>query len=98
MSDERIAALDKVGFDWSIDTPVIRSKHLSWEERIAQLEAYKEKHGHCRVPRGPEDGINSLGNWVALCRFNYRKGVKTLTDERKKQLEDMVGGDYYEQL
>mmetsp|Transcript_34547 Transcript_34547/g.75625 ORF Transcript_34547/g.75625 Transcript_34547/m.75625 type:complete len:576 (-) Transcript_34547:147-1874(-) len=89
MSDERIAALDKVGFDWSIDKPTLRPKHVSWDERIVQLQAFKDEHGNCRVPRGPDDGTNSLGNWVALVRFNYRTGVKTLTDERKKQLEEM---------
>ena len=92
MSDERIAALQKIGFSFAEYKPIPRGKQMSWDDRIQQLQAYKDKHGHCNVPRDSKssDEEQSLGNWVALCRNNYTRKVKTLTEERKKQLEDMV--------
>mmetsp|Transcript_31560 Transcript_31560/g.92526 ORF Transcript_31560/g.92526 Transcript_31560/m.92526 type:complete len:625 (+) Transcript_31560:289-2163(+) len=92
MSDERITALTSIGFDFSDYTPVPRGKQVNWDERIQQLQAYKDTHGDCNVPRGKfgaTDEEESLGNWVALCRNNYTKNVKTLTEEKKQQLEDM---------
>lgn len=93
MSDERIVALQKIGFDFSDYNPVPRGKQISWDERLEQLQAYKDRYGDCNVPRGKDGATEeeeSLGNWVALCRNNYTKKVKTLTEEKKKQLEDMV--------
>lgn len=92
MTNERIAALGKLGFDFSEYKPIPRGKQISWDDRIQQLQAYKDKHGHCNVPRDPKmnEEEQSLGNWVALCRNNYTRKIKTLTEERKKQLDDMV--------
>ena len=101
MTDERIAALEKIGFSFAEYQPIPRGKQMSWDERIKQLQAWKDKHGHCNVPREDSQGQNdgkvkltpeekSLGNWVALCRNNNTRKVKTLTEERKKQLDDMV--------
>jgi len=94
MSDERIKALEAIDFDFTTDyNPIPRGKQSSWDERIQQLQAYKDKHGNCNVPRGRKDATEeqeSLGNWVALCRTNYQKKVRTLTEEKQKQLEDMV--------
>ena len=40
---QRQAKLEKIGFEWSIQAP-----KASWEERFAELKAYKEEHGDCR--------------------------------------------------
>lgn len=92
MTDERIAALQKIGFSFAEYNPIPRGKQMSWDDRIQQLQAYKDKHGHCNVPRDAKstEEEQSLGNWVALCRNNYTRKVKTMTEERRKQLEDMV--------
>ena len=44
MTDERIRALQNVGFDWG-------KTHLTWNERLQQLREYKLQFGHCRVPK-----------------------------------------------
>jgi hypothetical protein len=44
LSPEQIAQLDAVGFCWDLD---IRA---SWDERFAELVAYKEIKGNCDVP------------------------------------------------
>eukprot|EP00538_Stauroneis_constricta_P012921 CAMPEP_0119559046 /NCGR_PEP_ID=MMETSP1352-20130426/11777_1 /TAXON_ID=265584 /ORGANISM="Stauroneis constricta, Strain CCMP1120" /LENGTH=589 /DNA_ID=CAMNT_0007606601 /DNA_START=224 /DNA_END=1993 /DNA_ORIENTATION=- len=43
MTDERVTALEKLGFIWE-------SQGLSWNDRFHDLIAYKSKHGHCNVP------------------------------------------------
>ena len=40
-----------------------------WAERVAELQAYKEKHGDCNLP---EDG-SELGNWVAHLKFMEKR-------------------------
>ena len=64
MTAERIAALDKIGFSWNAQDAV-------WQERLSELEAYKQEHQHCNVPQ-----IGStLGSWV----HEQRKDYKNLT-------------------
>jgi hypothetical protein len=43
MTDERESALEQLGFVWS-------SHSAFWEERLNELRAFREKHGHCNVP------------------------------------------------
>ena len=94
MSDARIKALEAIDFDFTTDyNPIPRGKQSSWDERIQQLQAYKDTHGDCNVPRGKKGATEeeeSLANWVALQRTNYQKKVRTWTEEKQKQLEDMV--------
>jgi len=42
ITEDRIKALDELGFDWEV-------KNSPFEKRIEELEAFKEKHGHVRV-------------------------------------------------
>ena len=44
INDDSIASLDALGFDWSLD-----SRIKSFAQRLADLRAYKEKHGHINV-------------------------------------------------
>ena len=38
----------------------------NWEARYKQLVAYKDKHGHCNVPRKyPENPVSCVGYWLA---------------------------------
>ena len=59
-------------------------------QRFNELVAYKERNGHCDVPR-QRDG---LGKWVANQRINYQnkkkgKKGKHLKDEREEKLRDV---------
>ena len=87
LSDERRAALDSIGFPWRLWTK------KSWDERIEQLRAFKDEHGHVNVPIRRNEK-QSLATWVdeqrKLYRQKHQKGAKVpLTAEREKQLEDL---------
>ena len=58
MTDERIKALDDVGFIWD-------SHGSAWMERWNELAEYKHDNGHCNVPSnfGPNP---RLATWVKV--------------------------------
>ncbi|GFH58467.1 hypothetical protein CTEN210_14943 [Chaetoceros tenuissimus] len=83
LSQERIEKLDDIGFVWSDD--------YNWYDSFDVLKRYKEKHGHCKVPKSYEP--HQLGSWVQHQRSQYKnmlKGLPTpLTKERIKLLESI---------
>ena len=40
-------------------------ERISFDDRIKDLQAFKEEHGHCNVPQSKSDTIKyrSLGSW-----------------------------------
>lgn len=46
---ERYEKLDSLGFKWTLNNMQLKLD-LMWEARYAELEAYKQKHGHMQVP------------------------------------------------
>mmetsp|Transcript_30720 Transcript_30720/g.59912 ORF Transcript_30720/g.59912 Transcript_30720/m.59912 type:complete len:841 (+) Transcript_30720:52-2574(+) len=69
LSDERIAQLEEIGFDfYRGKTPEVREQPRPWEERFEQLLQFKEEHGHCIVPQS----AGSLGEWVKKQRAGYK--------------------------
>ena len=81
LSAERVRQLDALGFAWVN----VRRRDYSaiWLRRIAELKRFREKHGHCCVPRDySPDG--SLGRWADRIRKQNRDG--TLSKERVRQL------------
>lgn len=87
LTPERREALESIGFPWRLWTK------KTWEERIAELEAFRQANGHCDVPiRRTEP--QSMATWVdeqrKLWRLKHTMGKKTaLTDEREQQLTAM---------
>ena len=75
LSDERIADLTAIGFEWEVP--------CSWNDRLQQLEEYKVVHGHCRVPQHYKENP-SLGIWVSNQRSSFKSDQ--LSDERIAQL------------
>jgi len=61
LNDSRIKDLKAMGFAW-------KSTGGMWHERVIELRAYKEKHGHCDVPRSHP----TLGRWVNSQRTFYK--------------------------
>jgi len=64
------AALDEMGFEWE-------KSSIHNQERIKQLRAFKEKHGHFNVPKSPkEDQTVKFGlcSWISKHRAAKRKG------------------------
>jgi hypothetical protein len=62
----RIQALESLGLEWERT-----SFGTVWEDRLSELADYREKHGHCNVPRGYSENTK-LGMWVGGQRNEYR--------------------------
>ena len=84
MTAERVAALEKIGFEWGLD------KMSSWLRRYDELITFKQQHGHCNVPQRYTPNL-PLGQWVAHQRTFYkslRQGKQSrMTTERIAALE-----------
>jgi len=78
LSSDRIKRLDEIGFIWD-------AFHEKWEEGFDYLLQFKEREGHCRVPRAASEAEYPLGNWVN----NQRSGKDKLSSDRVKLLDEM---------
>jgi hypothetical protein len=64
MTDERESALEQLGFVWD-------SHSAFWEERLNELRAFREEHGHSNVPtKWPESP--QLAVWAKCQRRQYK--------------------------
>ena len=77
LSEERIALLDSVGYEWS-------PHQLRWDQQCDELEAFRNDHGHCNVPLSHPSG---LGAWLTHQRVQYRKGA--LAPKRVARLNEL---------
>ena len=57
LSKERIDALKEIGFVWD-------AHEAAWRLQFEELKAYKEKNGHCNVPR--VKGSWEYGSWNSV--------------------------------
>lgn len=64
LTDERLHALEKLGFVWSVQED-------TWEERFNELCHYKELHSHCNVPKNCADHPQ-LAVWVKYQRRHLK--------------------------
>ncbi len=79
LSEDRINRLEAAGFEWNV-------LETNWNEMFSALMEFKEKSGHCNVPRSwPENP--GLSYWVGTQRENYRKGL--LSPDRIVRLEQI---------
>ena len=83
LSKEQIKKLNAIDFKWEVMEDL-------WEENFALLSAFKQKHGHCRVPQ-KKPGTALLSTWCGNVRKSYKEGK--LSAERIKRLE-AVGFDW----
>ena len=65
MTQERIDALAKIGFDWG-------KQNIGWDGHFEKLVEYKELHGHCQVPKNHSVDEVNLGDWVNTQRAQYK--------------------------
>jgi superfamily II DNA or RNA helicase len=78
MLDERRYHLDELGFIWDVLT-------TQWEDGYEALVWFKEREGHCLVPKKwMESGFN-LGQWIN----NQRSTQGNLSDERHHRLDEL---------
>jgi len=88
LMDENIRKLTDAGFQWSLDT------RMTFDERYAELMAFKKKFGHCDVSRRESVEYQSLRGWCDKMRMAYKKIQKnerphhTLTEDNIRQLEN----------
>jgi hypothetical protein len=80
----RISKLERIGFVWN-------PCDEAWMHRFQELAAYRDKHGHCNVPRSFPPSP-TLPIWVKMQRLQYESKNKNmpLTDERIRQLESIA--------
>ena len=84
INDDRIASLDALGFEWKLNTPKKKRVTKSFEQRLADLQAYKEKNGHINVNvKGSKDKSLYQFCWnMRQARKTPEKSVRALTDDR----------------
>jgi len=90
ITEDRIKALDELGFDWGRKTTWGRKTAVeSFEERIEDLKAFKAKHGHVRVAVTHD---KSLATFCTKMRCARRTGLTmTITEDRIKALDGELG-------
>ena len=72
---------EELGFEWRSD-----SHKEEWVTRFVQLEAYKQRFGHCRVPVKWEENPQ-LGAWTSKLRQRRKSG--TLSPEKDQLLTEL---------
>ena len=75
LTAERRQKLNDLGFVWN-------KLEETWDKGYGYLTAYKEREGHCRVPRAHMENGFALDTWVN----NQRKGQSV---ERRRRLEKL---------
>jgi hypothetical protein len=81
MAAQRRKLLERLEVDWE-------PRESRWNGRYAELCAFKDRHGHCRVPQQWRSNPQ-LGHWVAVLRKQRnRLGAK------RKWLLDKIGFDW----
>jgi Helicase associated domain len=85
MSDDRISALEKLGFVWN-------SHDAVWEERLKELSQYRNIFGDTNVPSNYQPNPK-LAIWVKRQRrqhkFLMESKPSTMTPNRVDKLEEI---------
>ena len=86
LTDENIARLDALGFNWTSKEYVRRS----FDERIEDLIEYKRTHGHLNVKIHDDDSLSKFCTDIRYTLKEYEKdGTRKLTKERIKKFDDI---------
>lgn len=85
LNAQLVGRLESIGFEWSVR----ESPDEVWEKKYNMLKAFKEKHGHCDVPKSSADDMEmiTLGRWVSKQREARRHGK--ILPERFAKLESI---------
>lgn len=91
LTEERRKRLEEVGFVWSARegekgneaSRITRNSYDDqWDSMFEKLKEYKEKFGHCLVPKRFKDNPK-LGTWVDTQRVQFKKLKKKLASQGK---------------
>jgi hypothetical protein len=78
LAPDRVKRLQTLGFVWA-------AREAYWENMFRELLKFREKHGHCNVPRGyPENP--QLAQWANNQCTSY--GKKKLSKDKVKRLKN----------
>ena len=88
LTDDCIERLGALGFEW---TPERGRK--PFDQRIADLQAYKEKNGHIKVKRSDDTSLYAFCCDIRYARNNPEKSTLVLADDRIASL-DALGFDW----
>jgi len=84
ITEERIKALDEVGFYWGSVTTTVKS----FEQRMEQLKTYKETHGHVNVKVADDKNLNNFCTHMRIARRKPGIGM-AITEERIKAMDEL---------
>jgi hypothetical protein len=93
MTEERIRALDGIGFEWGRNKTELAS---IWVKRFLELCEFKAQVGHCLVAQNYSANI-TLGGWVKNQRRIYKlyqEGKPTRMSEEHIRALDGIGFDW----
>ena len=90
INEERIASLDALEFDWSVSE---QQAVKSFEQRIEDLRAYKEKHGNLNVNWSKDKSLYDFCSGMRHARKNPEKS-KTLINEERIASLNALGFDW----
>jgi hypothetical protein len=66
LTEDEIGELDRLRFEWH---KAPSERRHTWDERYAELAAFKKQHGHCKVPWN-----EPLAQWATSVRQRRRQG------------------------
>jgi hypothetical protein len=78
LSLERRERLESLGFVWTV-------LEANWEKGFFYLKSFRDREGHCRVPRKHTESGFNLGNWVVEQRLQRNK----MSLERRERLDSV---------
>lgn len=100
LTEDRIKALDDLGFIWD---PGQDRTLTSFEERVEQLKAFKEEHGHLNVPPKFDKKLFNFCVGIRKARLDPGRGRMVVTDEKIQALNaidfdwDNAQGQYFDE-
>jgi hypothetical protein len=90
MNEERIAALEAIGFVWTVKGKGLEDQNanIRWNTRYEELKAYKEQHGDCLIPSKYPNNPQ-LARWVGNQRQMYSRYQAAKAEGR---VDPLAGG------
>ena len=64
-----------------------KKQRKSFEQRIEDLRAYREKHGHFNVKKSDDKSLNKFCNHIRYTRKHPEKSTVALSDDRIASLD-----------
>ena len=93
LTDERIASLDALGFDWAVNDQRVGEKRKSFKQRVEDLREYKGKHGHINVKKSEDKSLYDFCKGIRYARNNPCKSTTVINEDRIASL-DALGFDW----